>query len=149
MFFTIKVYSHSNCILMLNWIVWNRTIFIKMDLVLNNLQRLICHKIQPTNLHVLFVLLEWFVRWEAGNLTAVVLLGAANRISSRQHTAFLCSFFFMHFVSVHMVHPYSSMDTPTAWKKSCFIFSDLISIWSIAKVWNAIDRQSICWHYFQ
>ena len=32
---------------MLNWIVWN--ICIKMDLALNNLQMLICHKIQPTN----------------------------------------------------------------------------------------------------
>ena len=31
---------------MLNWIVWNRTICIKMDLALNNLQRLICHKIK-------------------------------------------------------------------------------------------------------
>ena len=32
---------------MLNWIVWNRLfICIKMDLALNNLQRLICHKTQ-------------------------------------------------------------------------------------------------------
>ena len=35
----------------LNWIVWNRTVYcIKMDLALNNLQRLICHKTQ-TNKH--------------------------------------------------------------------------------------------------
>ena len=40
---------HLNCVLILNWIVWNRTIYIKMDLALNNLQKLICHKIQPTN----------------------------------------------------------------------------------------------------
>ena len=41
----------TNSVLMLNWIVWNRTVFIciKMHLPLNNLQRLICHKIQPTN----------------------------------------------------------------------------------------------------
>ena len=33
-----------------NWIVWNRIDYLqKMDLVLNNLQRLICHKAQPTN----------------------------------------------------------------------------------------------------
>ena len=32
---------------MLNWI--ELTICIKMDLALNNLQKLICHKIQPTN----------------------------------------------------------------------------------------------------
>ena len=34
-----------NCILMLNWIVWKRKVYIlKMDLALNNLQWLICHK---------------------------------------------------------------------------------------------------------
>ena len=35
---------------MLNWIMWNRIDYLyEMDLVLNNVQRLICHKIQPTN----------------------------------------------------------------------------------------------------
>ena len=35
---------------MLNWIVWNRTDYLhKMDLALNNLQRLICYKTQTTN----------------------------------------------------------------------------------------------------
>ena len=35
---------------MLNWIVWNRTVYLyKIDLALNNIQRLICHKTQPTN----------------------------------------------------------------------------------------------------
>ena len=34
---------------MLDWIIWNRIICIKMDLTLNGLQRLICHKTQPTN----------------------------------------------------------------------------------------------------
>ena len=36
-----------NCVLMLKWIVWNRTIYIKMDLALNNLQCLIYHKTKP------------------------------------------------------------------------------------------------------
>ena len=36
-----------NCVLMLNWIIWNRTVYcLKMDSALNNLQRLICHKTQ-------------------------------------------------------------------------------------------------------
>ena len=35
---------------MLNWIVWNRTVYLyKIDLALNNLQRLICHKPKQTN----------------------------------------------------------------------------------------------------
>ena len=38
---------------MLNWIVLNRTDYLhKMDLALNNLQRLICHKTQQTNLPI-------------------------------------------------------------------------------------------------
>ena len=44
----------------LNWIAWNRNVFeiqlticIKIDLVLNNLQRLICHKTQPNNHQVM------------------------------------------------------------------------------------------------
>ena len=48
MFFTIKLYLHLNYVLILTRIVCNRTIFIKMDLVLNNLQRLVCHKTQTT-----------------------------------------------------------------------------------------------------
>ena len=42
-----KCFWELNCVLMLYWIVWNRTVCIKMDLALNNLQRLICHKTQP------------------------------------------------------------------------------------------------------
>ena len=52
MFFTIKLNLCLNCELMWNWTVWNRTIFIKMDLALNNLQRLTYKAIkqkQPNN----------------------------------------------------------------------------------------------------
>ena len=35
----LKCFWQLNLILMLNWIVWNRTICIKMDLALNNLQK--------------------------------------------------------------------------------------------------------------
>ena len=46
-----KRFWQLNYILILNWIVFNRTdyIYIKMDLALNNLQRLISHKTQETN----------------------------------------------------------------------------------------------------
>ena len=38
-----------NYVLMLNWIVWNRTDYsYKMDLALNNPQWLICHKTQTS-----------------------------------------------------------------------------------------------------
>ena len=41
--------------------------------------------------HVLFVLLECFLRWEAGNRTVAVLCGVATRICTKYHAAFLCS----------------------------------------------------------
>ena len=34
------------------------------------------------------------------------------------------SFFSICIVSVHVMHPYSSIDTTTIWKKLCFILSD-------------------------
>ena len=45
MFLTIKLSTHAK----LNYFKIKLTICIKMDLALNNLQRLFCHKIQPTN----------------------------------------------------------------------------------------------------
>ena len=43
-------------------------------------------------------------------------------------TAFLCSssVFFLVFVRVQVVHPHSSIDTVTVWRKSRFILSDQI-----------------------
>ena len=40
---------------------------------------------------VLFILLGWFERWEAGNCSAAVLRSAASRICSKQYVALLCS----------------------------------------------------------
>ena len=52
----------------------------------------------------------------------------ASRICLREFVIFLCSsrqvFFSIHFVSVHIVHSYSSTDTATAWKKSRFIWTE-------------------------
>ena len=45
MFLTIKLCTHAK----LNWFEIELIIYIKMDLALNNLQSLICHKTQPTN----------------------------------------------------------------------------------------------------
>ena len=47
MFLTIKLCTHAK----LNFLKIELTICIKMDSALNNLQRLICHKTQPTNQH--------------------------------------------------------------------------------------------------
>ncbi len=45
MFLTLKLCTHAK----LNFLKIKLSIYIKMDLALNNLQRLICHKTQPTN----------------------------------------------------------------------------------------------------
>ena len=49
----IELFWYLNCVLMLNWTVSNRTVYLyKMDVALNNLQWLICYKTQtnqPTN----------------------------------------------------------------------------------------------------
>ena len=53
---------------MLNWIVLNRPIYSKMDLALNNLQGLICHKTQTTNQPYIgpYQVLQFWVRVDLG-----------------------------------------------------------------------------------
>ena len=48
---------------------------------------------------------------------------------STQHSSVvLIELFFLIFVSLYVVHPYSSMDSATAWKKSCFIVSNKVKV---------------------
>ena len=54
---------------------------------------------------------------------------------------FLLSFFYICFVSIHVVHPYSRIDTTAAWKKMCFILLDKSDF-------HMIDNQSIAVHTF-
>ena len=46
------------------------------------------------------------------------------KIAPKIYVEFPFSFFSLRFVSVQVVHSYSSTDTDTTWKKSCFILSD-------------------------
>ena len=54
---------------------------------------------------------------------------------------FSSNIFIIGFVSVHVVHPYSSIDTITAWKKLRFILSD-------SSDFLITDNQSIAIHAF-
>ena len=85
-----------------------------------------------SGLHVLFVLLRSFVRWDVSGRTDVVSWCVSFRICllySSWHSCqvpkelFLFCFCFF-FVNVHVVNPCRSIYTITAWKKSCFISSD-------------------------
>ena len=59
--------------------VHNRTLLMSLTLLLQKCR------------YVLFVLLEWFVRCEAGGHAVAALLGIASTICSRLHRASLCS----------------------------------------------------------
>ena len=61
--------------------------------------------------------------WVVGGHTAAVLWGVASRTCSVQLVAFLCNCCsaFSSLVSVHVVHPYSSIDMTVAMKKLHFI----------------------------
>ena len=71
--------------------------------------------------------------------TAAALWVVASRTCSILLAAFLCScrqaFFPIRLVSVHVVYPYSSIDTTAAWKKLRFI----LSIWSDFHMTNSLS----------
>ena len=91
-------------------------------------------------MHHLLVLLGWFVGCEVGGHTTAVLKGCCFQDSFKTACSILVqfpsSFFSLHFVSIHVVHPYSSTDTPKAWKKSHFILSKVSNF-------QMINNQSI------
>ena len=71
------------------------------------------------------------MRREVSGCTAAVLKDAVSKICLKQHIVFLRSShlaFFMRFVCVNVVHPYSSNDTATAWKQFCLILLGLYMI---------------------
>ena len=54
---------------------------------------------------------------------------------------FPSSFFSRRFISIHVVHPYSRIDTTPAWKKLCFILLDRLDL-------HMIDNLPIAVHTF-
>ena len=86
-----------------------------------------------------FILLWCFVRLKVCGHAAVVLWAIASRIFWKHYASFLCSshlpFFFMRFLNVQMVLPYSSIDQSTHWKKADYILSK----WSDFRVINSLS----------
>ena len=57
------------------------------------------------------------------------------------------SFFSIRFAGVHILHPFRSIDTTTAWKKNCVLFyrSGLTSIWHRANRLLSMALLVACW----
>ena len=54
------------------------------------------------------------------------------------------SFFSIHFVSLHVVHPYSSMDSTAAWKKLYFILSERSDLHMTHSISIAVHASPSC-----
>ena len=97
---------------------------------------------------MLFVLFGYLLRKEVSGRTAVVSWIVAYWISSKQHVAFLYSshlaFFSLRFLSIRVVHPYSSTNTVTYCKKLRFILSDWLDFHMTDNL--SIDVHSFSWH---
>ena len=62
--FEIELFWHLNCVLMLYWIVWNRTVCMyKTGFDINNLQWLMCHKTKPNQTKQFICLNLWDEAW--------------------------------------------------------------------------------------
>ena len=98
-------------------------------------------------MHILFILFKWFVWWEVSGHTSAFFVGYCFQDLFKTACSILVwfpsSFFSMCFVSIHVVHPYSSMNTATTWKKYSFISldrSDFYKIDYISIVVHAFTR---------
>ena len=84
--------------------------------------------------HVLFILLWWFVRWEASVYTATVLCillpGFFQNGMQHPHIVHLSK----HFDKVQVVQLYNSTDTATALKNSWFILSERLDFLMVNKL---------------
>ena len=78
----------------------------------------------------------WDGLWD-GRQVAVQLFYEVLLPGLVQHIAFLYSFHQTFSLSVSIVHPYYSNEMATAWKKTCFILSDLLHKDSLSKAADA------------
>ena len=108
---------------------------------------------------VCFICLIWIVlEMEGKCLYSCCFMGCCYQdlfnIACSIFVQFSSSFFSIHFVSIHVVHLYSSIDTTTAWKKSHFILLDrsdfhIIYIYIYIYILWSHHRENICklWRY--
>ena len=93
------------------------------------------------------VRLTWIVlvmggRWSYSHCFVEYCLQDLFNIGRSIRVQLPSSFFSSHFVSVHVVHPYSSIDTIAAWKKLRFILS-------LRSDFHLTDRLFIAVHAFE
>ena len=89
-----------------------------------------------STLHVLFVLLVWFVRWEVSSCTAAVLWCIASRICSKQPVVFLSSSHLVFSSSILLASIWCNrivvLSQPHSGRNLIsFYLRDNISIWSL------------------
>ena len=87
------------------------------------------------------MVLEMGGRWLYGYCIVGCCFQDSFRIAFSILVQFLSSFFFTCFVSIHVVHPYSRIDTTAAWKKLFYVSSD-------RSHFHMIDNLSIAVHAF-
>ena len=102
--------------------------------------------VSPTVFRIFYVRLTWTVfemgdKWPHSCCFMGCCFQVLLNIASSLLVQFPSSFFSIHFVSIHVGHPYSSIVTTAIWKKSCFILADRSDFYMI-------DNPSIAIHTF-
>ena len=79
----------------------------------------------PTSLiHLIWMVLKIGSRWPYKYCFVGCCFQDLFNITHSILVQFQSSLFSIHFISVHVVHPYSRLGTAALWKKSCFILFD-------------------------
>ena len=92
-------------------------------------------------LHLIWMVFVMGVRWPHSCCFVGCCIQESFSIAGSILVQLPSRFFFKRFVSVHVVHPYSSMDSTAAWKELCFALS-------VRSDFHMIDNLSIAVHAF-
>ena len=102
----------------------------------------VCPYFSSSILYVLFILFGWIAcKWSYSCFFMRCCYQDLFNRACSPLVQFPPCFFSIRFVSVYVVHPYNSIDTTTAWKKSCLILLDRLDF-------CIIDSLSIAVHAF-
>ena len=131
--------SRHFCLIHCFWQVFSITSCVHRRLLMN--LSLLLYQCLVCLVHRIWMVLEMGGRWPYSSCFMGCCFQDLFNILQSILVQFPSSFFLIHLLNIHVVHPYNRIDTTTAWKKLRFILLDMSDF-------PIIDNLSIAVHVF-